>query len=38
MYAGPHNKQADLSFGIDLGTPDSNSGFRNKSRFFKGWE
>ena len=36
MYAGPHNKQANLSFGIDLGTPDSNSGFRNKSRFFKG--
>jgi hypothetical protein len=36
MYSGPHNKQADLSFGIDLGTPDSNSGFRNKSRFFKG--
>ena len=25
-----------MSFGIDLGTPDSNSGFRNKSRFFKG--
>lgn len=36
MYAGPHNKQSDLVFGYDLGTPDSNSGFRNKSRFFKG--
>ena len=38
MYAGPHNKQANLSFGMDLGTPStlSISGFNTKSRFFKG--
>ena len=36
MYSGPHNKQADLSFGMDLGTPGSLAGFNTKSRFFKG--
>jgi len=36
MYTGPHNKQANLSFGMDLGTPGSLAGFNTKSRFFKG--
>ena len=36
MYSGPHNKQANLSFGMDLGTPGSLAGFNTKSRFFKG--